>query len=132
MPAACVLLAEPLPTVPLSFVCNLDAALAALEGDRELLERMIRIFLVEAPPLMQAACESIDAENAVRLERAAHTLRGAICNFSAPNALEAASYLQEIARQGKWSVAALAYAELEKDMRELREVLVGYTGGGAL
>jgi two-component system sensor histidine kinase/response regulator len=120
------------PPVTLSFVCDLDSALAALEGDRELLARMIGIFLAETPPLLRETRESIEREDEVRLERAAHTLRGAICNFAAPNAFAAASRVQEIARRKNWSVAALAYSELEKEMQELLEVLVGFTKGDAL
>jgi two-component system sensor histidine kinase/response regulator len=67
-----------------------------LDDDRALLAELLEIFRREYPDLLQAAQGSIDAQRPADLERAGHTLKGALGNLSATNASDLAGELERI------------------------------------
>jgi CheY-like chemotaxis protein len=67
-----------------------------LDDDRNLLAELLEIFRRESPELLQAAQRSIDAMRPADLERAGHTLKGALGNLSATNASALAGGLESI------------------------------------
>jgi two-component system sensor histidine kinase/response regulator len=67
-----------------------------LDDDRALLAELLEIFRRECPDLLQAAQGSIDAQRPADLERAGHTLKGALGNLSATNASALAGELERI------------------------------------
>ena len=64
-------------------------------GDREALSGLVDVFLADAPRLLARIDEAIDAEDGAALQAAAHTLKGAVSNFAAPAATQAAARLQK-------------------------------------
>jgi two-component system sensor histidine kinase/response regulator len=109
--------------------CDLDAVLNALEGDRELLSGMIRIFLAENPALLERTRQAVAARDGKALERAAHTLRGAVANFAAHDAGHTAHRLEESAERADWQAAAAAHTDLEKQMQEVVRALSAFGQG---
>jgi signal transduction histidine kinase/CheY-like chemotaxis protein len=84
---------------------NMDKLTKVMGGDDELLQRVVKMFVADAPKkllAMRAALELHDSEN---LSRLAHALTGAVANFSAEETLAAARRLEEIARGGDLSCA---------------------------
>jgi len=71
---------------------------------------------------------ALDDKDAVRLRRAAHSLKGSAANFSAPAAVEAAWKLEEMGRQGNLQGAAESLPELEQEVHRLRRALEGLVG----
>ena len=69
-----------------------------LDDDRSLLAELLEIFRREYPDLVQAAQQSISALKPADLERAGHTLKGALGNLSATNASDLAGELERIGR----------------------------------
>jgi HPt (histidine-containing phosphotransfer) domain-containing protein len=108
-------------------VSDLDAALNALEGDRELLRRIVDLFLLQAPQLLEEVREAISRRDALTLERAAHKLRGSVTNFAAKNAYDAALRLESMGHGGDLTQAAEAQAELETALGELQATLVEFS-----
>jgi len=98
-------------------VVDWDAALDRLNGDRQLLCEMVSVFKDEAPRLMLRIVEAIQAEDAPSLQIAAHTLKGAVGNFAAKPAFEAALRLETLAKDGNFTevLGAQAAVELELD-----------------
>jgi two-component system, sensor histidine kinase and response regulator len=95
--------ALPAPTVPsepVSRVLDPAALLERVEGDRELLEELARLFAQECPANMVAIRQAQDARDANLLERLAHTLKGASYSVSAPRVSAAALELESGARAG--------------------------------
>ncbi|MGZ5092479.1 MAG: Hpt domain-containing protein [Burkholderiales bacterium] len=113
--------------VPQLSVSDLDAALNALEGDRELLRRIVDLFLLQAPQLLEEVREAISRRDALTLERAAHKLRGSVTNFAAKNTYDAASRLESMGHVGDLTQAAEAQAELERALGELQATLVEFS-----
>ncbi len=112
--------------------CDLGAALRSLEGDRDLLLRMIEAFLAETPMLLEDTREAISRRDSVALERGAHTLKGSVSNFVARRAYETAAELEEMGRHGHLNDAAAVHARLQSALDEVVDVLVGYTQGEPL
>jgi HPt (histidine-containing phosphotransfer) domain-containing protein len=113
--------------MPAQLASDLEAALNAVEGDRELLHRMIQLFMTQCPHLMEQIRTALARGDGVAVQRAAHTLRGSVCNFAASRAYEAATRLEQLGREGKLANAASAQAELEETMAQLHDELVEFT-----
>ena len=100
-----------------------DAALRHVEGDRDLLDEIIRIFADQCPKTMHEIQNAIRAADLSVLERAAHSLKGSASNLCATGVTEAAAELEESARSGdsprfREQFQALE-SEVEKLLREL-------------
>jgi two-component system sensor histidine kinase/response regulator len=106
-----------------------QTALAQVEGDQELLQEIVGLFLAETPELQSAIRESIARHDSKALEQAAHSVKGAVSSFGAQAAREAALKLEVIGRDGDLTHAALACAELEREMAHLTRALAGLRGG---
>ena len=112
-------------------VCDLDSALGAVDGDRDLLCRMIELFMMQCPTLLQEIGAALDKNDALALQRAAHTLRGSVCNFGAQRAYDAAASIERAGRERDWSTAAEGRATLEKEIEKLRRALADFSSGRA-
>jgi two-component system sensor histidine kinase/response regulator len=92
---------------------DLAAALDRVEGDRELLEEIARLFAEECPGLIDQIRRARQANDLPELQRAAHTLKGAASNVAATTVAESALALETQARTGQMDhmdelIAALA------------------------
>ena len=97
-----------------------------LEGDRELLLRLVKLFVLQSPQLLQEVREAVVCGDAGALERAAHKLRGAAANFGAGAACDVAQRLEQMGRVGDLTHAAEVQEELAMAMRGLQDVLVDF------
>ena len=100
---------------------SLDHAvvLERLGGDEELLHEVAQLFLKEYPSLMAEIRKAAQAGDALRLERAAHSLKGSIANFGAESAVQAALTVEKIGRSGDMGRAVDAYEQLAALMNQL-------------
>jgi two-component system sensor histidine kinase/response regulator len=104
---------------PLERPLDPDALLARLEGDRALVGEMVSLLDGEAPVLVEQAREAIERKDFQVLERAAHTLKGAIGNFGNGPAFGAAAELETCARHRTGGEAAAACRRLESELKRL-------------
>ena len=88
-------------------------ALERVGGDPQLLQEIAQLFLEQAPELIDQMRTALAAGDAKVLERAAHTFKGAVGNFGAEPALEAAKTLEFIARGGDLARAQGAFGRLQ-------------------
>lgn len=106
--------------------------LKRVENDRELLRDLLSIFKEEFPRRHQALREAVEAADAKRVAAEAHALKGMLFNLAAREAAEAATGLEQLARNGK-SVEfreSLAVFEdiAEKLLQQLDASLAGVGG----
>jgi two-component system sensor histidine kinase/response regulator len=80
-------------------VIDIQELLQRVDGDRDLLLEVARMFLEDVPLLMENVRQSASTRDARALERAAHALKGACANFSAAGAVSAASVLEQSGRR---------------------------------
>jgi len=109
--------------VPAGAVFDQQATLVRVKGDREMLQEIVQLFRAEAPELLAAIRASMARGDGHALQRAAHSLKGTVRSFGAQAAGDAALRLEEMGRSGDLTQAALACAELEKEVANLEQAL---------
>jgi CheY-like chemotaxis protein/HPt (histidine-containing phosphotransfer) domain-containing protein len=112
---------------PRANVFDNDAALRHVEGDRDLLDEIIRIFADQCPRTMFEIQNAIrDADLSV-LERAAHSLKGAASNLCAVGVTQSAAELEESARSGDSSRSREQFQALESEVEKLLRELEAFS-----
>jgi PAS domain S-box-containing protein len=92
-------------------------------GDREALRELVDVFLTDAPSLLARIKEAIDAKDTRAVQAAAHTLKGAVSNFAAPSATEAAARLQQTSEGNDLGSAGAALDVLQREVERVRDAL---------
>jgi HPt (histidine-containing phosphotransfer) domain-containing protein len=107
-------------------LANLDRAVALerVGGDTALLREIVGLFLEEYPRLLAEIRSSLDSGDPVRLERAAHSLKGSVGNFGARAAFDAALRLELLGRAHDLGPGEDAWQSLQREMERLRPALV--------
>jgi len=105
--------------------------LANFEDDFDLIRRLADVFVEASIGQLNQISEAIVIGNFQTVELVAHSLKGAVANFRAPAAVEAAARLESIGRGGDLSNAEASFEvlkreveSLNKDLATLREVTV--------
>jgi signal transduction histidine kinase/CheY-like chemotaxis protein len=101
--------------------------LSLFEGDAELLREIVGLFVADCPQQLCAVKEAIGRGDAAALERAAHSLKGAVSHFAAPSAFQAAQSLEKMGREQNLRLAAESYAALETEILSLQTALAEIT-----
>ena len=119
--------AEDLPaaaaTVPAPGVVDFPRLLERVGGDRKALAQLVRIFRADSPSQLARVRKAIRAGDASALRSAAHAVKGAVANFAAPSATEAAARLQHMGDTGHLAGADGALERLEREIGRVLEAL---------
>jgi two-component system, sensor histidine kinase and response regulator len=105
------------------------AALAGLDNDESLLQKVAELFGRECPRLLGAVRAAVQEKDARRLERAAHALKGSVGLLHARRATEAAPRLELLGQGGDLGKAGEALAELEDALARLDQALAAFRAG---
>lgn len=97
--------------------------LSLLEGDHQLLNELINVFLVEADSMLAQIADAVTRQDAGALGCAAHRLQGAASIFDSRTVTEAALALEMMGRQCDLGDAANAFTRLERKMEVFEEAL---------
>ena len=73
-----------------------------VDGDEALLDELVEIFVSDSPSTLKEIRTAIEQRDAELLRISAHSLKGAIGNFAAEKAFQAAMKLESIGRAGRW------------------------------
>ena len=103
-----------------------EVALERLDGSRDLLHDVVEFFFEDSPELLEEIHASLEHGDGRRVERAAHSLKGLSANLEAPEVVEAARRLEQMAHQGDLAAGGLLIASLEQQIARLKEALNGY------
>ena len=109
-------------------VFDLPSALERCGDDAELLAELVDLFYEDLPNLLGLVRESVAAGDAATLTRAAHTLKGAVGNFSALVCFEAARDLEFAGRHEQLADTPRMLAALEAELERLEPVLKSAVG----
>jgi PAS domain S-box-containing protein len=104
--------------------------LAEVEGDRELLLKLIGRFLDQCPKVLSEIRASVSQRDSAMLERSSHKLKGSVSHFGARNAYEAARRLEEMGRNGDLVGAEEATVVLETEICRLQDGLAEFSRNG--
>jgi PAS domain S-box-containing protein len=108
-----------------------EALMSRLDGDGRLLAEIVELFLHSSPQLLRDVKKALAARDRKALQRAAHTLKGAVGNFGARTVWAAALKLEKIGQSGNLSQGRQALSVLEKELGRLRKELVRMAEGHA-
>jgi HPt (histidine-containing phosphotransfer) domain-containing protein len=100
--------------------------LERLGGDDELMRDVLEVFLDECPRMMDELRGAVAGGDSQTLERAAHSMKGALLNISADPAAEAAQTLERIGTNGGIDKCSGALAVLEQEIDRLQHALTSH------
>ena len=100
-----------------------DDGLAAVGGNMKLLARVCRLFVEQTPHLLQGLRDAINSGDAGTVAQKAHTLKGAVSNFGAADAVHAASEIERAGKEEAIDRAAELLPLLEAKLRDLEAKL---------
>jgi two-component system sensor histidine kinase/response regulator len=86
---------------------DLPAALSIVDGDQDLLLDLMAMFLEDYPKSVEELKEAITSGDALRTERLAHSLKGAVANFGAHTAYALAYDLERRGHHGELEHASV-------------------------
>ncbi len=114
--------------------CQVDstALMNGLDGDFELLEELTNLFTQNAFELLTSMQESLQSRDRVTLERSAHSLKGAVSNFTTASAYEAALSVETFARDDDFASANGVFSLLQSELQSLISELSGIHKSGAV
>lgn len=104
-------------------VFDREEMLDRLGGDVEFLDDVLAVFLDESPKMMEAARGAVHDGDARRVERSAHTLKGALMNVAAEPAAELAARLETLGREQSLDECPRVLAALETAIDRLEQTL---------
>jgi two-component system, sensor histidine kinase and response regulator len=104
---------------PLEPAIDVDAALERIEGDRELLDEIFRLFIGECPRNMAGIRKAFAERDARLLERLAHGIKGASANIGAGPVSDAAAALEKQAHAGNLEAAGALIDTLQLEADRL-------------
>jgi HPt (histidine-containing phosphotransfer) domain-containing protein len=108
-----------------------EALWQRVDGDMELLRHLLAVFEQEFSAMLAGADRAIAKGNAAELEKASHKIKGALLQFSAHHAAEAAQQLEILGRNGTVEGAAGALEALKQAAGLLLKSLHVMTGEAA-
>ncbi len=93
--------------------------LALMEGDRDLLQELIDVFLEDAPQRIEGVRRALADRDAEALYKAAHALKGSAGNFGAPKVVSRANRLEALSRENDLDAATAQFESLVAEMDHL-------------
>jgi two-component system, sensor histidine kinase and response regulator len=99
---------------------DLEAALACMGGDANILADIAALFLEDYPKTLQEIQAAVSGGNALALNRAAHTLKGSLGYLGARSAEARARELETMSSEGELGSAPEVLAALEDQLARLR------------
>ncbi len=111
------------PKDPPPAIMNLSIALQRMDGDADLLREIVDIFLEDHLGGLRELHAAADARDSVRLQRAAHTLKGAAGNFVATRATDLALQLEQLCKGGDLEGGLALVTPLDQEVTRLADAL---------
>jgi len=104
-------------------VLNFSQALDLVDGNRELLCEVARIFLNQYPKVLEETRRALSKEDYETLSSAAHSLVSSVGQLGGQRAWAAARKLERVSSEGDRSQVSAALAELERELLWLRSAV---------
>ena len=100
-----------------------DSALDRVGGDLDLLIELANMFMEDCPNMIRQIEVAAEVGDADLLHRCAHTLKGAVGNFSAQASFDAANALEARGRSENLEGVGEAVASLKLELSRLEPAL---------
>jgi two-component system sensor histidine kinase/response regulator len=93
-----------------------------LMGNKELATKIFKVFLKDVPQKYTALKEAIEEDNAVLVQRLAHTLNGASANIGALALQDIASQIELAAKSGDLNKASFLIPKIDEQFQMLKKI----------
>jgi len=103
---------------------DLEKTLANLDGDRELFENLVLVFVEESSQQMEAIRDAVEKADGKGAEKAAHAIKGTVGNFAAQRAFDLAYRVELLGRERKLDELPEVLVALECEMNKLKDALL--------
>jgi signal transduction histidine kinase/CheY-like chemotaxis protein/DNA-binding LacI/PurR family transcriptional regulator/HPt (histidine-containing phosphotransfer) domain-containing protein len=100
-----------------------DRVLDQLEGDTELLKKLVQLFLNSTPQLLKTLQASISDQQGEALNRTAHTLKSSLGPFGADYAFELAQKLEKNGKEQNFQDSKKLFEDLQKEIDQLSHAI---------
>ncbi|MEW6208032.1 MAG: ATP-binding protein [Acidobacteriota bacterium] len=111
-------------------VIDMDTLIARMKGKTDIIVKMARMMLAQAPEAMSEIREALERKDSRSLYQAAHKLKGSVGHFGAKSAFDLARRLERAGRGGDMTEAQRAFAMLEKEIELLIGILIDFLERG--
>jgi two-component system, sensor histidine kinase and response regulator len=95
-----------------------------LNGDFKLFAELAELFIKESPNLLDAVEKAVKTKNGEKIGKAAHTIKGAISNFSADTAYQAALNLESLGKNNELGMVDSAFKTLQNEVAHMNKALL--------
>ncbi|MDX9754288.1 MAG: response regulator [bacterium] len=102
---------------------DMEAMLDRVDGDKEIIQEIAKIYIEEAPSMLEKVREAVAQQDPKALEHHAHTLKGVVSNFAAETARRLSLELEEMGRKCDLQTAPAVLAALEDALEKLNPVI---------
>ena len=100
------------------------ALLQAFDNDWDFFMEVVDMFVADYPQMMTDIKQAIDLQDASKLERTAHALKGMLGNFQVDASVEKAFALEKLGRSETFDHAEATFDSLTDELVRLEEVFV--------
>lgn len=107
----------------MDLVLDKKSLMDMIDHNTDLLKELIRLYLTNLSKLMAKIKEGVLKKDSGIIEHSAHALKGMSYNISAQRIAAAALMLEKTGRSNELAQVEEMYAALEKEARELENVL---------
>ena len=104
-------------------IFNRATLLDRVGGDEEFLIELVKLFLQEAPKLLESMLSAIEKDDRILLHRSAHTLKGSAANISAKELQQVALKLEELSKEGDVAAIHELFAETKKVFNRFKQYM---------
>lgn len=102
---------------------NRRALSERLDGDFDLFKELAQLFFSDTPRLMAAIEEAIRNKNSEKIGKTSHTIKGAIANFSADRAFNAALMLEKFGKSNDLEKVEDAFITLSSEIENMNKAM---------
>lgn len=106
-----------------SQLLDVDATLMELGGDKTLLGKVADVFARTAPNLLELIREALAAQDLKRAYAEAHSLKGAVGAFKAPNVFQCVADLAQHAKDGNLAATQNDFSAAQPLVKRLLDEL---------
>ncbi len=110
-------------TVTVDSVLDLAEAMTNMDGDSELLQEIVEIFMETADPQLDSIQQCIQIEDVNNVAIQAHAMKGGASNFCARKFVASSLRLEQLAKSGSLADAEDILAQMRADYAEVVEVV---------
>jgi two-component system, sensor histidine kinase and response regulator len=104
-------------------IINRAELLERVGGDLELLAEVVQLFLNDCPKQLAALSEAVSQQDAVKIQRLAHAIKGQVSNLASEAATAAALRLESMGKDGNITGARQQLSLLEGTIEQLKAAL---------